>query len=68
MKQETLYRCEVCNTAFNDKDTCEKCERGHRIPKEITSCRYRPTTINASGYPDRITVEFDDGETISYTR
>ena len=68
MKQELIYRCEICNTVYNNKEICEKCEKNHHMPRDIESCRYRPITCNQAGYPDRITVVFDNGELITYKR
>lgn len=68
MKQETLYRCEICNTAYNNKEICKKCEKSHHIPREIAAGRYRPITNNQTGYPDCIIVVFDDGSGLTYKR
>ncbi len=68
MKQELIYRCEICNTVYNNKEICEKCEESHRVPIGIKSRRYQPITNNATGYPDKITVVFDDDAEIIYKR
>ena len=40
------------------------CERTHKKVKKIVGTRYLPKT----GYPDRVMVEFEDGETKVYKR
>lgn len=66
MKQEISYKCKRCSTAFSCKDIFKQCKKSRRVSKEIKSCRYYPIMCNQAGYPDRITVVFDDGETVTY--
>ena len=68
MKQEIIYECELCHHTYDNKEECEECEKCHHIPKEVKSCHYHPMMVHAINYPDRITVEFDDGEIFTYTR
>ena len=48
------------------KETSELCERSHKKPKKITGARYLPYKQNKGGYPQTITVEFEDGKRIAY--
>ena len=66
MKIINQYKCEVCGTTYTDKKKCEACESGHKKPTKITNRRYRAIGINASGFPDKITVAIKDGEEAVY--
>lgn len=68
MKEISLYKCDICGTEFKKKDRCMACERAHKQVKKIAGARYLPITGDETGYPDRITVEFEDGETKVYKR
>lgn len=68
MKEISLYKCDICGTEFKEKDRCMACERVHKQVKKIAGARYLPITGDETGYPDRITVEFEDGETKVYKR
>ncbi len=68
LKLESVYRCEICNTVYNNRDICLKCELNHLIPTEIKSCRYSPITVNEKGYPNSITIKFNDGSEAIYKR
>ena len=68
MKELKLYQCEICGTKYVSKIFAEDCEKSHKIPKEISGCRYLSQKQNQSGYPQKISVVFDDGKTIDYHR
>ena len=68
MKETTLWKCEVCGTEYRDKSKCEKCEASHKKKGKIVKMRHLPYTSDLSGYPDRITVKFEDGKERVYSR
>lgn len=61
MKEMTLWKCDICGTEYKEKLKCKKCEALHKKAGKIVSMRHLPFTSDASGYPDKITVEFEDG-------
>lgn len=74
MKEISLYKCDICGTEFKGKrqmygmrKSSQK-ERAHKKVKKIVGTRYLPITKDETGYPDRIAVEFEDGETKVYKR
>lgn len=68
MKQTTLYTCEYCGTSYNDAEKCKQCEDNHEAPQKIIDARYRSFKSDNTGYPYAITVLFDDGGEIEYSR
>ena len=69
MKEQKLYMCEFCNTQYKDKNDALKCEQNHKTPKKIKESKYHEAKDAPNGgYPDRIRIEFDNGETIWYKR
>lgn len=68
MKELKLYQCEICKTQYKDKAECEKCEKSHIKPKKITETMYLNFKDDNTGYPVSITVEMEDGFTITYKR
>lgn len=68
MKETTLWKCEICGTEYRDKGTCQKCESNHKKKGKIVKMRHQPYTNDRSGYPDKITVQFEDGVEKVYIR
>lgn len=68
MKELKLFMCDVCGTKYNDKRTCQRCESTHIKPKKVLEAKYLPFTQNAKGYPTRINIEFENGESVVYSR
>lgn len=68
MKEMTLWKCDICGTEYKEKLKCQKCEASHKKKDKIVSMRHLPYTSDASGYPDKITVEFEDGIKKIYSR
>ena len=68
MKQISLYVCEVCGTQFKDKMMAKNCESSHKVPTKISGCKYLPKSQNEKGYPQNISVLFEDGEVVKYHR
>lgn len=68
MKEVKHYICDICNTEYNNIEQCEKCEKSHKKPIEITKSSYLSITQNQKGYPNKIYVSFDDGRTVEYKR
>lgn len=66
MKEFITYECSICGNKDKDKEVIQRCEESHfnKIKDikitEIKFSRY-------SKYPGAITVEFEDGFTITYT-
>lgn len=68
MKKTALWKCDICGTEYRDKKKCEKCETGHKKNGKIVKMRHLPYTSDQSGYPDKITVKFEDGVEKMYSR
>lgn len=68
MKELKLYQCERCGTQYSSRIMAEECERSHKVPIKISGCRYLSLKQNQPGYPQKISVVFDDGKTIDYHR
>lgn len=61
MKETTCWKCDICGTEYKDKKKCEQCEDGHKKKGKIVKMRRLPYTSYPSGYPDKITVKFENG-------
>lgn len=76
MKKVEHYVCEICHTEYAEKEKAVKCEKSHKIPKEvkaeeyrpIRSCIDRPISSSIDGIPDYIRVTFSDGSSERYKR
>ena len=68
MKKITRFACEICGTEFADSGKAKNCEKSHKRPEEFVRCRYNPIGIDASGYPQTITVKMSDGKELLYKR
>ena len=68
MKETTLWKCDICGTENRDKKQCQKCESNHKKEGKIVKMRHLPYTSDQSGYPDKITVKFEDGVEKVYSR
>lgn len=62
MIERITYECSFCGRFFPDKDKCDKHEKRHIKPKEITEFKYTP----GLDYPSEITVKMKDNVTIKY--
>lgn len=68
MKEVKHYICDICNTEYNNKCQCEQCEKSHKKTAKIKAAHYISVTQNKKGYPQKIDVEFEDGEILTYKR
>ena len=68
MKKIDLYQCEICNTQYASERAAIDCEQSHRKIVKVKASKYRRQKTNPRGYPDRITVEFDNGRDVIYTK
>ena len=68
MKEITLYKCELCNTQYASKKMAEECEKAHKKVNKVIAIKYRPYTSSKDGFPDWLTVEFDNGHSTRYIR
>ena len=68
MKKIERFICEVCGTEYNDKAQCGRCEEIHKKPQEIVNAKYRPITMDGTGYPDHLDIRMSDGQTIRYKK
>lgn len=66
MKEIKHYVCDICHTEYNDRVKATYCEKHHKKPVEIGECKYRPISINAKGYPDKILIKMSDGILVKY--
>lgn len=65
MKRIELFKCEICGVSYKSEDMANRCERSHKIVKSI---QYRSFSSNAKGYPDKITVCFNDDTKVIYMK
>ena len=68
MKELILYTCEFCGTNYSDKCRCEKCEKGHKVPKKIHREKYFSIEQDDKGYPAAVDIEMDNGDIVRYKR
>lgn len=68
MKELKLFQCEICGTQYASRIFAENCEESHKVPMKISGCKYLSQKQNQSGYPQKISIIFDDGKTIDYHR
>ena len=68
MKELKLYQCEICFTQYSSERAAIDCEQSHRKIVKVKESKYRSQKSNLRGYPDRITVEFDNGREVIYTK
>lgn len=68
MKKVQHYICELCGTEYNEKEKCERCEKGHKRPTGIVGANFTPITSDGSGYPAKVHILMNNGETITYKR
>ena len=68
LKELILYTCEFCGTNYSDKCRCEKCEKGHKVPKKIHREKYLSIGQDAKGYPAAVDIEMDNGDIVRYKR
>lgn len=68
MKVLSKYKCEFCNTEYVFEKEALNCEKSHKIKGKIKSRMYIPVSMDESGYPITISVEFEDGAIVKYKR
>ena len=68
MKAFTLYQCEFCCKQYNNKTTCEACEKNHKKPVSVEAFMYKGKSDDATGYPSKVKVVFDNGRHAIYER
>lgn len=62
MKEIKLYRCEICGTQYNDKEKAKKCEKSHITDFKVTDMKFKPYTVDESGFPIKIEITTPDGQ------
>jgi len=65
MKTHTQYICEYCNEHYSTAEKATLCETYHRVVVVFNPVYYYDFGED-EGYPQEITVVFDDGETKTY--
>lgn len=68
MIEVNLYQCEICGTQYASSEAAQNCEKSHKTIESIESAKYRSLKSNPDGYPDKITVVFNDNKRIIYHR
>lgn len=68
MKEIKHYVCEICGTEYKEETRATECEKNHKKPKKIESCRFNPKSSDNTGLPSSIMVKFDNGEVVKYSR
>lgn len=52
------YECGICNTEYESRTTCERCNERHKELVSVMECSY----ASFAEYPYKITVRFADGK------
>ena len=68
MRELKLYCCEFCGTNYRDKESAKTCEKNHKMPRKYTPTKWKPRSVEASGYPLEIIAEFSNGEKVKYEK
>ncbi len=68
MKKVEHYICDVCGTEYAEKAKCQECEKEHKKAVSISKCRYLGLRNAGTGYPQSVTIKFDDGSEIDFKR
>lgn len=68
MKENKLYECEHCHTSYQDKEKAKECEKNHVEPHKIIDAKYLAFKSDATGLPNKICIEFEDGRQVWYKR
>lgn len=68
MKEIKHYVCEICGTEYKEKLRATDCEKNHKKPKKIKSCKYNPKSSDNTGLPSSVMIEFDDGTEVKFSR
>ena len=62
MKELKLYVCEHCHTQYADKKEAERCEKSHKWPLAVKTCRFRSRKEDNTGLPVSVTLTFENGK------
>lgn len=68
MKEVIHFICEICGTEYSDKARAKRCEMSHRHPAGINTSEWRSIADDATGYPQYVTVSFDNGKIVKYKK
>lgn len=69
MKKIEAYQCELCGAQYNTEDECKECENYHIKPVSIAGSKWLPKGFSkTNGFPMKVSVVFEDGTTLDYTR
>ena len=69
MKDITLWKCDICGTEYRDKkNSVRNAKVITKKEGKIVKMRHLSYTSDQSGYPDKITVKFEDGVEKMYSR
>lgn len=63
-KTKTFYVCDYCGEEYPTETGAVMCEGNHIKIKKIESACYKV----AKKLPEQIVIEFEDGETVAYSR
>lgn len=66
MHEFKMYQCDFCGTKYSEKLRCQECERGHKKPINVKSSKYISISNDATGYPQYVDVEMNNGKTVRY--
>ena len=68
MKEIKHYICDICDTEYKDKNSCQRCKKSHIKRLEIVRARYVSINNNAKGYPMSVEIKMPNGEIIRYKK
>lgn len=64
MKTLVTYRCELCNSVYEEYQEAIDCEKSHVLPVSVE----KPKFYEKVAYPYGITVVLSNGDRIEYVR
>ena len=66
MKEIKRYLCEYCHAEYTSIDAAQKCEKSHKLPREIINANYKSMNSDPYGYPESILIQMSNGAKVLY--
>ncbi len=66
VKVITRYKCEMCNTEYNDEREAKNCQAFHQVPVKVEPLQYMGQKCFKRPFPFRVIVTVEDGRKAVY--